>query len=55
MTKVASAKKWRRINPYICEHCGKKRMSLKYDRAAGKTCTACKRKQPPKDQAALGI
>jgi hypothetical protein len=37
-------KKWRRINPYICVGCGKRRLSFKYERAhKEKRCRVCRR------------
>lgn len=46
-------KRWRRINPYICAWCKKKRMSLKYSRAIGEVCTKCVKHLPDEKQTQL--
>lgn len=33
MTRIKRLKKWRRINPYICSKCGKKRYSFIFEKA----------------------
>ena len=50
-------KHWRRINPYTCTACKKKRMTLVYPRAQRTMCTKCEReetrRQEEKDQQKL--
>ena len=46
-------KKWRRINPYICDKCGKPRYSFIFIRAKEKICRSCARNQVPENQQSL--
>jgi len=52
MAKI-KIKKWRRINPYICDRCGHKRSSYIFDRAKGKICQKCLRDEVPDNQPSL--
>lgn len=47
------AKKWRRINPYRCRICGKKRNSFKYERSKNGVCTVCRKNSVPDNQPQL--
>lgn len=46
-------KKWRRINPYICDKCGKPRYSFIFTRAKEKICRSCARNIVPENQQSL--
>lgn len=46
-------RKWRRINPYICDKCGKPRYSFIFTRAKEKICRSCARNQVPENQQSL--
>lgn len=46
-------RKWRRINPYICDKCGKPRYSFIFTRAKEKVCRSCARNQVPENQQSL--
>jgi len=46
-------RKWRRINPYICDKCGKPRYSFIFTRAKERICRSCARNQVPENQQSL--
>lgn len=46
-------RKWRRINPYICDKCGKPRYSFIFTRAKERICRSCARNQVPDNQQSL--
>lgn len=46
-------KKYRKLYPYTCRGCGRKRHSLLFVRANGEMCHPCKKRQPNPDQGTL--
>lgn len=46
-------KKWRRINPYRCKCCGKKRFAFGYDRAKTAVCRKCEKEPDNENQPTL--
>lgn len=46
-------RKWRRINPYVCSGCGKRRYSFIFTRAKEKLCRLCARDIVPENQPSL--
>jgi len=53
MAKKKTIRKWRRINPYVCEKCGKHRSSYIFDRAKEKICCVCAKNIVPDNQPSL--
>jgi predicted Zn-ribbon and HTH transcriptional regulator len=41
--RATTQKKWRRINPYTCKKCGRRRLSFYFGRAKTKLCQKCRR------------
>jgi len=46
-------KKYRRVYPYVCTGCNKKRIAFEYTRAKGKLCTHCEVEKLNENQATL--
>lgn len=46
-------KKWRRINPYVCKGCNKKRWTFLYERLKESICRTCARDQVPEGMVSL--
>lgn len=51
--KNKATKKWRRINPYICEKCHKRRLTFFFQRAEAKICAKCSKDEVPDNQPSL--
>ena len=51
--KKQKDKKWRRINKYTCQKCGKGRSSLKWARAKSRICTKCGHTEVNENQPSL--
>lgn len=51
--KNKATKKWRRINPYICDKCHKRRLSFFFQRAEAKICAKCSKDEVPNNQPSL--
>lgn len=51
--KTKTERTWRRINPYFCLNCGKKRYSFKFNRAKERICTKCGQKVENENQKTL--
>jgi len=53
--KRGSKYNFRRIYPYICKGCGKRRGTRIYARRIAGFCTLCKKKELSKNQLELGV
>jgi hypothetical protein len=46
---------FKRIYPYVCKKCGKKRGTRVYERRIKQVCSVCKRNQVSENQLKLGV
>jgi len=53
--KRGSKYNFRRVYPYICRGCGKKRLTRIYERRIDEVCTLCTRRKINENQLELGV